>query len=97
MIRDLADVFDVLQLIVRSDYKHRARVDAIKRPALDQHSVVLSERPVTMIAGRRDIFHARSATPSLHSKRKVHAYAGDLHARQFRSFLVESFCFGVAY
>src|SRR5947207_11243138 len=97
MIRDLADVFGVLHLVIRSNDKDRSRVDAIEGTAFNQHAVVLAEGGVTMIARRRDLIHSRRAAPSLHRERKVHAYAGDLNAGDFRSFLIEALRFSVAY
>src|SRR5438477_8432731 len=96
MICDLADVFDILQLVIRSDDEDGSSVDAIKRPSFDQHAVVLAKRAVAVIAGRRNLVHARRAAPSLHREWKIHAYASDLHTGELGSFLVESFRFGVA-
>src|ERR1041384_947429 len=63
MIRDLADVFGVPDLVIRSNNKDRSRVDAIKGTAFNQYAVVLAEGSVAMIACRCDLIHSRPAAP----------------------------------
>src|ERR1041384_2056617 len=96
MIRDLADVFGVPDLVIRSNNKDRSRVDAIKGTAFNQYAVVLAEGSVAMIACRCDLIHSRRAAPSLHRERKIHADAGDFHARNSRSFFVEALGLSIA-
>ena len=93
VLRDFADVFDVLDFTGTVDNEDGSSQTSIQWTTDDQDSVVVAEIGAAMGTERLDGFDAFSTTPALGSERQVHTDNQNFDVGQVLGFVVESLRF----